>query len=335
MKKEFIRNFCIIAHIDHGKSTLADRFLEITNTVDKRNFYNQMLDSMELERERGITIKASAVRMEYRAKDGNIYQLNLIDTPGHVDFSYEVAKSLAACEGALLLIDASQGIEAQTVANFYLASEQHLKILPVINKIDLAHAQPDAVRHQIKDILGIEEEPVLTSAKLGTDTDKILEKVVSQIPPPQGEPDAPLQALIFDSEFDTFKGVIVYLRIVNGCIEPKMKVMFMRTGKDYEVQETGIFKPSPQKIDKLCCGEVGYICCNIKTPEEVLIGDTVTAENNPAKESLPGFKKKQPLVFCGLYPVNSKDFDQLRTALNKLKLTDYGFIFEPESSPSL
>ncbi|MFH2144717.1 MAG: translation elongation factor 4 [Candidatus Omnitrophota bacterium] len=335
MKKEFIRNFCIIAHIDHGKSTLADRFLEITNTVDKRNFYNQMLDSMELERERGITIKASAVRMEYRAKDGNIYQLNLIDTPGHVDFSYEVAKSLAACEGALLLIDASQGIEAQTVANFYLASEQHLKILPVINKIDLAHAQTDAVRHQIKDILGIEEEPVLTSAKLGTDTDKILEKVVSQIPPPQGEPDAPLQALIFDSEFDTFKGVIVYLRIVNGCIEPKMKVLFMRTGKDYEVQETGIFKPSPQKIDKLCCGEVGYICCNIKTPEEVLIGDTVTAENNPAKESLPGFKKKQPLVFCGLYPVNSKDFDQLRTALNKLKLTDYGFIFEPESSPSL
>jgi len=335
MKQELIRNFCVIAHIDHGKSTLADRLMEITQTIEKRDFKDQMLDDMELERERGITIKASAVRMKYDADNGKQYQLNLIDTPGHVDFSYEVAKSLLACEGALLLVDAAQGIEAQTVANFYLATEQKLKIIPVINKIDLAHAQPDIVAHQIRDILMIEETPLLTSAKMGTGTKAILEKIVSDIPAPSGSADNPLQALVFDSKFDNFRGVIVYVRIVNGVIAPRMNVMFMGSGRRYEVQETGIFKPNPEKVDKLSCGEVGYICCNIKEAAEVSIGDTITTLKDPSLQPLAGFKKIQPLVFCGLYPINNKDFDQLRDALEKLKLTDFGFVFEQESSPSL
>jgi GTP-binding protein LepA len=335
MNRENIRNFCIIAHIDHGKSTLADRLMEITQSIEKRVFHDQMLDDMELERERGITIKASAVRIYFNAKDGQRYQLNLIDTPGHVDFSYEVAKSLSACEGALLLVDAAQGIQAQTVANFYLASEQKLKIIPVINKIDLPHAQPELVAHQIHDVLYIEDEPLLASAKEGKGSTEILERIVRDVPPPAGRAESPLQCLIFDSVFDNYKGVIVYLRVVNGIIEPKMHVAFMDSGKRYEVLETGIFNPKPEKVDRLSCGEVGYIVCNIKDPTEVLIGDTVTDFKKPAEKPLPGFKKVHPLVFCGLYPVSSIDFDNLRDALHKLKLTDYGFIFEQESSPSL
>lgn len=335
MKQELIRNFCVIAHIDHGKSTLADRLMEITHTIEKREFRDQMLDDMELERERGITIKASAVRLDYDADDGKQYQLNLIDTPGHVDFSYEVAKSLSACEGALLLVDAAQGIEAQTVANFYLAKEQKLKIIPIINKTDLAHAQPEVVAHQIRDVLMIDERPLLASAKLGEGTKDILEKIVEKIPAPAGSGDNSLQALIFDSKFDNYRGVIVYVRIVNGTLSPRMNVIFMSAGKRYEVQETGIFKPNQKKVDELFCGEVGYICCNIKDAAEVLIGDTITGMQSPSAHPLPGFKKVQPLVFCGLYPINNKDFDQLRDALNKLKLTDFGFVFEQESSPSL
>ncbi|MCP4649856.1 MAG: elongation factor 4 [PVC group bacterium] len=334
MKKEFIRNFCVIAHIDHGKSTLADRLIELTKTVQEREMHEQLLDSMDLEKERGITIKASAVRMIYEAADGEKYQLNLIDTPGHVDFSYEVAKSISACEGVLLLVDAAQGVEAQTVANFYLALDQDLKIIPVINKIDLAHANPEVIQHQIQDVLLVDEEPLLASAKTGTGIQEIMEAVVTKIPPPKGDKKSSLQALIFDSKFDNYRGVIVYVRIVNGKIEPKMNVKFMDSGKIYEVLETGIFNPQPQKVDSLSCGEVGYICCNIKDPKEVLIGDTVTTVKNSAQEPLPGFKKISPLVFCGLYPVNSKDFDGLRDALDKLKLSDVGFIFEQESSPS-
>ncbi|MBU4305917.1 MAG: translation elongation factor 4 [Candidatus Omnitrophica bacterium] len=335
MKTQDIRNFCIIAHIDHGKSTLADRLLQITSAVDIREFHDQMLDDMEIERERGITIKASAVRINYVAKDGKKYQLNLIDTPGHVDFSYEVTKSLSACEGALLLIDAAQGIEAQTVANFYLANNQNMKILPVINKIDLPHAQPEAVTHQIQDVLCLDEPPILTSAKEGKGIEEILEAVVKKIPHPAGSVTNPLQALIFDSVFDNYKGVVVYVRVVNGCITPRMNISFMSNGKRYEVLETGILTPRPKKVTQLSAGEVGYICCNIKDPAEVMIGDTVTDFKNPAAKPLPGFKRKLPLVFCGLYPVNSKDFDHLRDALQKLKLTDFGFVFEQESSSSL
>ncbi|MCG2712412.1 MAG: translation elongation factor 4 [Candidatus Omnitrophica bacterium] len=335
MNIELIRNFSIIAHIDHGKSTLADRMLEITHSVVGRELHEQMLDNMDLERERGITIKASAVRIFYNARDGKKYQLNLIDTPGHVDFSYEVAKSLSACEGALLLVDAAQGIEAQTVANFYLAVEQKLRIIPVVNKIDLPHAHPEAVIHQIQDILCIDDQPLLASAKQGTGITEILETIVEKISPPAGSSKNPLQALIFDYEFDSYKGVIVYVRVMNGKIEPDMFVMLMNSGKKYEVLEIGVFTPSPQKVDSLSCGEVGYICCNIKDPADVLIGDTVTGFKKPAEKPLPGFKKTLPLVYAGLYPVNSKDFDHLRASLHKLKLTDFGFVFETESSPSL
>ena len=335
MKQENIRNFCVVAHIDHGKSTLADRLMELTQTVEGRQMQEQLLDNMELERERGITIKASAVRMMYTADDGVVYQLNLIDTPGHVDFSYEVAKSLSACEGALLLVDAVQGVEAQTVANFYLALDQDLKILPVINKIDLPHADAEKITHQIQDVLLVEEEPLLTSAKVGTGAKGILEAVVEKIPAPEGDSDVPLQALIFDSVFDNYRGVIVYIRVVNGTIKPKMHVQFMDSGKRYEVLETGIFDPKPQKVESLDCGEVGYICCNIKDPREIVIGDTVTEEKNLAEKPLPGLRKIRPLVFCGLYPINSKDFDPLKVALEKLRLTDMGLVFDQESSPSL
>ncbi|MCK4993869.1 MAG: translation elongation factor 4 [Candidatus Omnitrophica bacterium] len=335
MKKELIRNFSIIAHIDHGKSTLADRMLEVTHSVNKRELQEQMLDNMELERERGITIKASAVRIFFTASDGKKYQLNLIDTPGHVDFSYEVAKSLSACEGALLLVDAVQGIEAQTVANFYLAVEQKLKILPVINKIDLHHARPDVITHQIQDILCIDETPLLSSAKQGSGIVEILEAVVQKVPCPEGSSKDLLQALIFDSVFDSYKGVIVYVRVVNGKIIPNMEIMLMNSGKKFEVLEIGVFTPTPLKVNSLSCGEVGYICCNIKDPADVLIGDTVTDFRHQAKEALPGFKKNLPLVYAGLYPVSSTDFDHLRDSLHKLKLTDFGFVFETESSPSL
>jgi len=335
MKKELIRNFSIIAHIDHGKSTLADRMLEVTHSVGKRELQEQMLDNMDLERERGITIKASAVRIFFNSLDGKKYQLNLIDTPGHVDFSYEVAKSLSACEGALLLVDAVQGIEAQTVANFYLAVEQKLRILPVINKIDLSHARPEVITHQIQDVLCIDEPPLMSSAKLGTGIAEILEAIVEKIPPPAGSNKNLLQALIFDSVFDSYKGVIVYVRVTNGKITPNMDIMLMNSGKKYEVLEIGVFTANPLKVNSLSCGEVGYICCSIKDPADVLIGDTVTDSRHQAENPLHGFKKNLPLVYAGLYPVNSTDFDHLRDSLHKLKLTDFGFVFETESSPSL
>ncbi|MCM8766357.1 MAG: translation elongation factor 4, partial [Candidatus Omnitrophica bacterium] len=336
MDTYLIRNFCIIAHIDHGKSTLADRFLLYTGAINEREFHNQMLDDMELEQERGITIKASAVRINYKAKDGREYCLNLLDTPGHVDFSFEVAKSLSACEGAVLVVDAAQGVEAQTVANLYLALEHHLKIIPVINKIDLANAEPKKVEEQIRHILNLKEEPItFASAKEGIGIEEILERVVKEIPAPQGDRNAPLQALIFDSAFDNYKGVMVYVRVVNGYIKKGMKILFMGTGKVYEIQEAGIFQPRPITVEELTCGEVGYFTANIRQPKEVTAGDTVTQADYPAKEALPGYRSMHPMVYCGIYPVNPKDFPLLREAIEKLKLNDAAFIFEPESSFSL
>lgn len=335
MDKSLIRNFSIIAHIDHGKSTLADRLIQVTDTVDRRNFRNQLLDDMELERERGITIKASAVRLNYKAKDEKQYLLNLIDTPGHVDFTYEVAKSLAACEGALLVVDATQGIEAQTVANFYMAKEHNLKIIPVINKIDLNNADIDRVKLQLMDILRFKEEDIiLASAKESIGIEDILERIVRDIPAPTGNQDNPLKALVFDSTFDTFKGVIVYVRVKDGKILPHASIKMMNSGKDYKVEEIGVFRPQAEKIDELLCDEVGYITCNIRDPHEIIIGDTVTDLEKPAEEPLPGYKQMQPLVFCGIYPVNAKDFVALREAMDKLRLNDSSFVFEPESSQS-
>jgi len=335
MDKSLIRNFCIIAHIDHGKSTLADRLLQLTGAVDKRKFREQLLDDMDLERERGITIKASAVKINYKAKDSNEYLLDLIDTPGHVDFTYEVAKSLAACEGALLVVDASQGIEAQTVANYYMAKEHNLVIIPVINKIDLPNADIDRVKLQLMEVLKFREEDImLVSAKEGTGTEEILEKIVKIIPPPAGSRDNPLQALVFDSTFDKFKGVIVYIRIKNGKILPYTAIRMMNAGKEYKIEEIGIFKPEEEQVKELACGEVGYFTCNIRDPHEVIIGDTVTEVKNPTAVALPGYQQMQPLVFCGIYPVNAKDFLNLREAMEKLRLNDPSFIFEPESSQS-
>ena len=333
MDKQFIRNFSIIAHIDHGKSTLADRLIEYTGTVNKREFRDQILDAMDLERERGITIKASAVRLLYKADDGVEYVLNLIDTPGHVDFTYEVSKSLAACEGALLVVDASQGVEAQTVANLYMAMEHNLKIIPVINKIDMLNANPERVKEQILEILKLNpEDIILASAKEGIGTKEILESIVQRIAPPQGESKNPLQALIFDSTFDVYKGAISYLRVVNGYLEPGMKIKMMSADKFYEVEELGIFNPKPTKVQRLDCGEVGYLTCNIREVKDVIVGDTITNAKICAKESLPGYRKFQPMVFCGIYPVNNKDFTQLRKALEKLRLNDASFVYEPESS---
>ncbi len=333
--KSRIRNFCIIAHIDHGKSTLADRLLLKTGAISPREFRDQVLDEMDLERERGITIKAKAVRLNYRADDGKEYILNLIDTPGHVDFTYEVSKALAACEGSLLVVDAAQGVEAQTVANLYLAREHNLVIIPIINKIDLTNAEPQRAHQQLKDTLHLKDiEPVFASAKEGTGVDEILGRIVKLIPPPKGETDNPLQALIFDSAFDTFKGVVVYVRLKNGLIRRGMKIKMIGTGRVYEVEEVGIFKPHAVVADELSCGEVGYMTCNIKQPKEVHVGDTITDLKNPAKEPLPGYKKVRPLVYCGLYPVNAKDFPFLREALEKLELSDSSFIYEPESSVS-
>ncbi len=335
MDKSLIRNFCIIAHIDHGKSTLADRLLLKTGAISPREFHDQMLDGMDLERERGITIKAKAVRLNYTADDGKNYILNLIDTPGHVDFTYEVSKALAACEGALLVVDAAQGVEAQTVANLYLAREHDLAIIPVINKIDLASAEPERVLQQLTETLHLKDiEPVLASAKTGIGTDEILRSIVKFIPPPKGESENPLQALVFDSAFDTFKGVVVYIRLKNGSIRRGMKIRMMGTKNVYEVEEVGIFKPGVEACDELSCGEVGYITCNIKNPKEIHVGDTVTDFKNPANDPLPGYKKVRPLVYCGLYPVNAKDFTFLREALEKLELSDSSFIYEPESSVS-
>ncbi|HTL70170.1 MAG TPA: translation elongation factor 4 [Candidatus Eisenbacteria bacterium] len=336
MKHHSIRNFSIIAHIDHGKSTLADRILEHTGAIDSRTFHNQMLDSMDLEQERGITIKASAVRIQYKAKDGKNYTLNLIDTPGHVDFSFEVSKSLRACEGALLLVDASQGVEAQTVANLYLAVENNLEIVPVINKIDLPHADPEKVKHQIHKALGIpESEIVLASAKLGQGITEILEAIVHKVPPPTGDPSAPLQALIFDSKYDSYKGVIVYLRVFHGSLKKGMKVRMMASGREYDVLEIGYLAPHQVQCEGLETGEVGYLCCNIRNAKEVDNGDTLTDAANPAAAALAGYKKLQPLVFAGIYPVNSADFQLLKDSMDKLALSDPSFVYEIESSASV
>jgi GTP-binding protein LepA len=336
MKQVLLRNFSIIAHIDHGKSTLADRILEHTGAIDSRTFHNQLLDDMDLEQERGITIKASAVRISYRRNDTETFMLNLIDTPGHVDFTYEVSKSLRACEGALLLVDAAQGVEAQTVANLYLAIEHNLEIIPVINKIDLSTAEPERVKHQIHKILGIDErEIILASAKMGTGIREILERVIEKIPPPEGDPEKPLQALVFDSNFDVYKGVVVYVRIFHGELRRGMKVQMMGSGKTYDVLEVGFLSPKETPCETLCCGEVGYIACNIRNAKEVENGDTLTDADRPASEALPGYKKVRPLVFAGIYPVNSKDFQALKDGMEKLSLSDASFIYEVENSASI
>ena len=336
MKQNYIRNFSIIAHVDHGKSTLADRILEITGAIDSRTFHNQLLDDMALEQERGITIKASAVKIRYKRPSGEEMTLNLIDTPGHVDFTYEVSKSLRACEGVLLLVDAGQGVEAQTVANLYLAIEHNLEIIPVINKIDLSTAEPEKVKKQIHQILGIDEKEILlASAKQGIGIHEILERIVEKIPPPEGNPDLPLQALIFDSQFDVYQGVIVYVRVFNGALKKNMKIKMMSTGNVFEVLEVGVLTPKPVAVELLGCGEVGYMTCNIRAAKEVENGDTITDATNPTAFALPGYKKVRPLVFAGIYPVNSKDFQALKDAMEKLQLSDASFVYEVESSASV
>ncbi len=331
-----IRNFSIIAHIDHGKSTLADRILEFTGTVAQREMQDQLLDQMDLERERGITIKLQAVRISYEAQDGFEYELNLIDTPGHVDFTYEVSRSLAACEGALLVVDAAQGIEAQTLANVYLALENDLEILPVINKIDLPSAEPERVKQEIEDVIGLDaSEAVLASAKAGIGIKEILEQVVQKIPAPKGDTDAPLQALIFDSHYDSYRGVIVYLRVFNGEVIPGMRVKMMATGAEFEIAEVGIFKPRMVPVDRLSAGEVGYLSASIKNVRDTRVGDTVTNAEHGAVQSLPGYRKSNPMVFCGLYPVDGKDYQDLRDALEKLELNDAALTYEPETSNAL
>ncbi len=331
-----IRNFSIIAHIDHGKSTLADRLLEFTGALSSREMMEQVLDAMDLERERGITIKAHAVRLNYRAEDGNLYILNLIDTPGHVDFSYEVSRSLASCEGSLLVVDASQGVEAQTLANAYLAIEYNHEIIPVINKIDLPSAEPEKVKQQIEDAIGIDcSEAILTSAKEGIGIKEILEAIVKKIPPPAGEDTKPLRALIFDSWFDNYQGVVVLVRIVDGKIVPGLRIRLMATGKDYEVTKVGVFTPKMVEVDNLSSGEVGYLIAGIKNVSDTKIGDTITDASNPAEKPLAGYKDIKPMVFCGLYPVETHQYEDLKTALEKLRLNDSSFNFEPETSLAL
>ena len=334
--RELIRNFCIIAHIDHGKSTLADRMMELTDTVAVRDMEEQMLDTMEIERERGITIKATAVRMFYTHTDGKKYMLNLIDTPGHVDFTYEVSRSLAACEGAVLVVDATQGIEAQTLANVYLALDNDLEIVPVINKIDLPSAQPEFVIKEIEDVIGLpaEEAPCI-SAKNGINIDQVLQQVVDNIPAPGGDPEAPLQALIFDSIYDNYKGALSYVRVKNGTIKPGMRIRYMATGREFDVTEVGVFTPGLLPADSLTAGEVGYISASIKSVAETKVGDTITDANNPAKEALPGYKQANPMVFCGIYPADGADYENLRDALDKLKLNDASLSYEPETSMAL
>jgi len=335
-KRDRIRNFCIIAHIDHGKSTLADRLLEYTGSLSGREMTEQVLDQMDLERERGITIKMQAVRLNYRAKDGLDYQLNLIDTPGHVDFSYEVSRSLAACEGALLVVDAAQGIEAQTLANVYLALDHNLEIIPVINKIDLPSAQPEIVKKEIEDVIGLDaSEAVLASAKSGFGIEEILEKIVRAIPPPGGQAQAPLRALVFDSHYDPYKGVIAYVRVMEGSVQCGMQVKMIATGKELEVNEVGIFKPSLTSIGALHTGEVGFIAASIKNVKDCRVGDTVTDALNPAPVPLPGYRKATPMVYCGLYMADNVDYGDLREALEKLSLNDASLIYEPETSDAL
>lgn len=334
--RELIRNFCIIAHIDHGKSTLADRMMELTDTVAVRDMEEQMLDTMEIERERGITIKATAVRMFYTHTDGKKYMLNLIDTPGHVDFTYEVSRSLAACEGAVLVVDATQGIEAQTLANVYLALDNDLEIVPVINKIDLPSAQPEFVIKEIEDVIGLPaEEAPRISAKNGINIDQVLQQVVDNIPAPGGDPEAPLQALIFDSIYDNYKGALSYVRVKNGTIKPGMRIRYMATGREFDVTEVGVFTPGLLPADSLTAGEVGYISASIKSVAETKVGDTITDANNPAKEALSGYKQANPMVFCGIYPADGADYENLRDALDKLKLNDASLSYEPETSMAL
>ncbi|HPU35937.1 MAG TPA: translation elongation factor 4 [Bacillota bacterium] len=334
--KDKIRNFCIIAHIDHGKSTLADRLLEYTGALSEREMTEQVLDQMDLERERGITIKMQAVRLIYRADDGQEYQLNLIDTPGHVDFSYEVSRSLAACEGALLVVDAAQGIEAQTLANVYLALEHNLEIIPVINKVDLPSAEPERVKQEIEDVIGLDASgAVLASAKSGLGIKEILERIVKSIPPPAGEIKAPLRALIFDSHYDPYKGVIAYIRVVDGIVTRGMQVKMMATGKEFEVNEVGVFRPALATVDELRTGEVGFMAASIKNVKDCRVGDTVTEAARPSPVALPGYRKVTPMVYCGLYPVDSVDYEDLRDALEKLKLNDASLVYEPETSEAL
>jgi len=336
MQNKYIRNFSIIAHIDHGKSTLADRLIESTGTLTEREMEAQVLDNMELERERGITIKAQTVRLHYRGKDGEVYELNLIDTPGHVDFTYEVSRSLAACEGALLVVDAAQGVEAQTLANVYMALEHDLEIIPVINKIDLPSADPERVKEEIEEAIGLDaSEAILTSAKTGAGIEEILDAIVERIPPPSGEDDAPLRALIFDSYFDSYKGAIAHVRLMEGTIKKGMELKMMATGKTFEVTDVGCFRPAPAELGELTAGEVGFVAGSLKNVRDVLVGDTVTSAKKPAPEPLPGYRGVTPMVYCGLYPVDSADYDNLKDALEKLQLNDAALIFEPETSIAL
>ncbi|MFQ5329752.1 MAG: translation elongation factor 4 [Thermodesulfobacteriota bacterium] len=336
MKLDHIRNFSIIAHIDHGKSTLSDRILEFTGTITKREKVDQFLDKMDLERERGITIKAQTARLNYKALDGREYILNLIDTPGHVDFSYEVSRSLAACDGAMLVVDASQGVEAQTVAHMYTAVDLGLELFPVLNKIDLPQSEPDRVKGEIEDILGIDaSDAVLASAKEGKGIDKICEAIIAKIPPPEGSPDKPLKALVFDSWFDSYQGVIILVRIFDGSVRKGMKIRFMGTGKSFEVDKVGVYGPHPMSVESLSAGEVGFVIAGIKEVRDTEIGDTMTEVDNPTESPLPGFKRVKPMVFSGLYPLSTDQYEDLKEAVEKLRLNDASFTYEPETSLAL
>ncbi len=336
MRIEHIRNFSIIAHIDHGKSTLADRLMEYTGTLSEREKVDQFLDKMEIERERGITIKAQTVRMKYKARDGKEYVLNLIDTPGHVDFSYEVSRSLCACEGAILVVDASQGVEAQTLANVYMALEQNLEVVPVLNKIDLPNAEPERVRREIEDVIGLDTQGIIAaSAKKGTGVAEILEAVVRAVPPPEGNPDAPTKALIIDSWFDNYVGVVILARVFEGTVRPGQRILLMSTGNAFEVQKVGVFSPHASEAASLGTGEVGFVIANIKEVRETKVGDTITDARRPATVPLPGFKVVRPMVFAGVYPVVSDEYGALRTAIEKLRLNDASFTADPETSVAL